>query len=162
MDTVRFYDFENRRVVTIPAAELAPGSVQVRMSGSDEIIWVEARHLRVADKPRHQDLDQGQKDAVRRIMENFQEQNPMTFKEWVEGFLFDADPEQELVYWLRASIVFARQALGMEDGDQRAELYHLVCCCLNSDRENLLRTFAGRFLAKQKVKAVLDAFYGKR
>jgi len=49
MNSVRFYDFGNRRGISIPAAELAPGVVQVPMNGGDEIIWVEARQLRTAN-----------------------------------------------------------------------------------------------------------------
>ena len=63
MSTVRFYDVENRRLIDIPAAELAPGSVQVQLNGSDEVVWMEARHLNAPSKPRHQSLSPELNDA---------------------------------------------------------------------------------------------------
>lgn len=160
MSTVRFYDVENKRVITIPASELAPGSVQVRLNGNDEVVWMESRHLQAPSVPKHQELAQELKDAIRRIMENFQDQNPMPYEEWEEGFRCDAHPEQEIAYWLKASAVFRHHAKAMEGAGQRAELYHLVGCCLNSNRENLPRIYQRTLLDPAKVQSVLDTYYG--
>ena len=107
-----------------------------------------------------QELAQELKDAIRRIMENFQEQNPMPYEEWEEGFRCDAHPEQEIAYWLKASAVFRHQAKAMKGAGQRAELYRLVGCCLNSNRENLPRIYQRTLLDPAKVQSVLDTFYG--
>ena len=160
MSTVRFYDVENKRVITIPVSELAPGAVQVRLNDSDEIVWMEARHIKASPKTRFLDLGPELNEAIRRIMENFQEQNPMTFEEWEEGFRCDAHPEKEIAYWLKASAVFRHHVTGVHAADERAELYHLVGCCLNSGREHLPQIFEGKHLPNAKVEAVLDSFYG--
>jgi len=160
MSTVRFYDFENRRVIDIPAAELAPGSVKVQLNGSDEVVWMEARHLKPTSKPRHQSLSPELNEAIRRIKDCFQEQNPMAFEEWEEGFRFDAHPEKEIAYWLRAAVVFRHHAQHETDPEIRAEIYSLVGCCLNANRENVLRIFDGKKLGPQKAQAIIESFYG--
>jgi hypothetical protein len=43
---VPFLDVEGRRVVRIPASELRPGAIQVRLQGSDEVVWALPEQLR--------------------------------------------------------------------------------------------------------------------
>ena len=149
-----------KRVITFPASQLAHGSVQVRLNDSDKIVWIEARNLQAFTKPQYLDPGPEFNEAIRRIMDNFQEQNPMTFEKWKEGFRCNAHPEKEIGYLMKASAVFRHHATTMRAPDQRAKLYHLVGCSLNSGREHLPKIFEGKYLPKAKVEAVLDSFFG--
>ena len=85
----------------------------------------------------------------------------MSFERREDGFRYDAHPENEIAYWLRASVVFRHHAQHEPDPEIREEIYSLVGCCLNANRENVLRIFDGKKLGPQKAQGIIDSFYGK-
>src|SRR5690348_902347 len=106
---VRYFDAETRQVVSIPAAELAPGMIRARIEGIDEPVWVDPAQLQ-AGPVCHASLSPGQVAAVRAIQQALAEVYPRSLGEWEEGFKRDRHPDRELAVWLRIAGVFRRFA----------------------------------------------------
>jgi hypothetical protein len=97
-EMVPFFDVENKRIVRIPASELRSGAIQVRLQGSNEVVWALPEQLRQS-KVKHPEFDEGIRAYIRQIQAAFAEQRPISIEEWEDGFRRDANPEQEIALW---------------------------------------------------------------
>lgn len=104
-EMVPFLDVEVGMVVRIPVSELRPGVIQVRVHGSDEIVWASPEQLREGEV-KHPEFDEGIRDYIRQIQAAFAEQRPPTFEEWEDGFRRDANPTREIAIWSHAADIF--------------------------------------------------------
>lgn len=94
-ETVPFLDVASGRVVRIPAAELRPGVIRVRLEGTDEVVWALAKDLRPGEVC-HPPFDEGTRAYIRQIQAAFAEHRPLSFDEWEIGFRRDSTPEREI------------------------------------------------------------------
>src|SRR5262245_18656408 len=88
-DMVPFLDVGSGRLVRIPASELRPAAVQVRLQGSDDVVWALPDQLRQGDI-KHPEFDEGIRDYIRQIQSAFAEHRTLSFEEWEDGFHRDA------------------------------------------------------------------------
>src|SRR4051812_12718202 len=95
---VPFLDTESGRVVRIPASELRPGVIQVRLEGTEEPVWVLPEELHLGEI-KHPSFSEDIRAYIRQIQEAFAEHRPLSFEEWEEGFRRDANPEREIAIW---------------------------------------------------------------
>ncbi|MDB5312171.1 MAG: hypothetical protein JWO38_6373 [Gemmataceae bacterium] len=65
-EMVPFLDAEAGQVVRIPASELRPGAIQVRLRGSDEVVWALPEQLHQGEV-KHPEFDEGIRDYIRQI-----------------------------------------------------------------------------------------------
>ena len=91
-EMVPFFDVQSRKVVRIPAAELRPGVVQVRLAGQEELVWVMPSDLQ-AGEVRHPPFSEDMRKHIREIKSAFAEHHPLTMDEWEDGFRRDANPQ---------------------------------------------------------------------
>ena len=79
METVPFYDFETKKLVRIPRAELRPGVILVRVDGIDEDVFVLASQLRPSPVRNH-NFGPDLMEEIRYIQEVLQEVHPQRWK----------------------------------------------------------------------------------
>src|SRR5438105_517510 len=97
-ETVPFLDMESGRVVRIPAAELRPGTIQVRVQGIDELVWVLPDQVKQGEV-KHPPFGEDIRAFIRQIQAAFVEHRQLSLEVWEDGFRRDAHPEREIALW---------------------------------------------------------------
>jgi hypothetical protein len=157
---VPFLDVEAGRVVRIPASELRPGAVQVRLQGSEEVVWALPDQLRQSEV-RHPEFGEDVRDYIRRIQAAFAEQRPLSFEEWEEGFRRDADPEREIAIWLHAADVYTALTADEPSADRRRDVYRCLVACMTTGPDAVWHVLRPELLSRQEAEQVVRRFFGK-
>jgi hypothetical protein len=158
-ETVPFYDARNRRVVRIPATELRPGVVQVRLAGQQDLVWVLPGDLH-AGAARHPPFGEDLRKHIRQIKADFAEHRPLTLDEWEAGFRRDANPEREIALWSHAADVyraFASQASSLE---RRQDVYRVIVACLTTSPDSVGRVLEPKVLTRAEAESIVKRFFG--
>jgi hypothetical protein len=161
METIRFYDVDTGKVVTIPASELAPGAVRAQVHGIDGIVWLLPQKLEPGGV-KHSPFDEGVRDYIRKIQAAFAEQRPLSFEEWEDGFRCDANPGPEIALWLHAADVYSGFADGEPSAARRQEVFRCIVTCMNASPDTIWRVFKAEALSRHEAEAVIARFYGKQ
>jgi hypothetical protein len=159
-EMVPFYDVEARRVVRIPASELRPGAIQVRLQGSDELVWALPEQLRESEV-KHPEFDEGIRAYIRQIQAAFAEQRPLSFEEWEEGFRRDADPAQEIAIWSHAADIYAAFTAHEPSADRRRDVYRCIVTCMTTGPDAVWRVLRPEVLSREEAEQVVNRFFGK-
>src|SRR5688572_16480780 len=117
---VPFLDTEAGRVVRIPASELRPGTIQVQLHPSCEVVWALPEQLQQGEV-KHAEFDEDIRDYIRQIQATFAEHRRLSFEEWEDGFRRDTDPAQEIAIWLHAAHIYVMFAADEEGADRRKD-----------------------------------------
>lgn len=160
-ELVPFFDVKSKRVVRIPASELRPSAVEVRLPGQEELVWVLPADLQ-AGHVRHPPFDEEVREYIRQIKSVFAEHRPLTMDEWEDGFRRDADPAREIALWSHAADVY--QAFVSQDSspDRRADVYRVVVACLSTSPEAVWRVLKPAVLTRPEAEQVVKRFYGQK
>ena len=159
-EMVPFLDVEAGRVVRIPVSELRPGVIQVRVHGSDEVVWALPEQLREGDV-KHPEFDEGVRDYIRQIQAAFAEQRPLSFEEWEDGFRRDTNPTREIAIWSHAADVFTAFASEEPSADRRRDLYRCVVTCLTTGPDAVWKVLRPEVLSRAEAEVVVNRFFGK-
>lgn len=130
-EMVPFLDVASGRVVRIPASELRPGVVQVRLQGSNEVVWALPDQLRPGEL-KHPAFDESVRDYIRHIQAAFAEQRPLSFEEWEDGFRRDITPEREIALWCHAADVYTAFAASEPGPERRRDVYRCIVTCMTT------------------------------
>jgi hypothetical protein len=158
--TVPFYDALSRRVVRIPAAELRPGVVEVRLAGQQELVWVLPEDLH-AGAVRHPPFDEDVRKHIRQIQTDFAEHRPLTLDEWEEGFRRDANPEREIAIWSHAADVYRQFASPASSPERRQDVYRVIVACLVAAPDSVWRVLEPAVLTRGEAESIVKRFYGQ-
>lgn len=159
-ETVPFLDVEAGRVVQIPASELAPGAVQARIQGSDELVWVLPEQLKESDV-QHPPFDEEIREYIRQIQSAFAEQRPLSFEEWEDGFRRDADPMREIALWSHAADVYTELVTDEQDASRRRDIYQCVVACLTTGPDTVWQVLRPEALSRPEAERAVNRFFGK-
>ncbi len=157
-EMVGFLDVENRRVVRIPAAELPPGAIQVRLQHSEEIVWAMPDQLS-AGPIRHPEFDEDVRNYIRRIQAVFAEHRPLSFEEWEEGFRRDMNPAQEIAIWVRAAEVYTTFAERDTDAARRQDIFRCVVACMSTTRDEVWRVLRPQTLSRVEAEQIVRQYF---
>lgn len=158
-----FYDAEARRVVQIPASELRPGFVKVRLGLTGEVVWALAAQLRPSTELRHPELDEHKRNHIRRIQTVFAEHRPLSLKEWEDGFRCDVNMTYEIALWLVAADIYLAFAGNEPDARRRRDVYECIVTCMTSDPANVWKVLRLEALSKAEAERIVNrCFRGKR
>lgn len=157
---VPFFDVEAGRVVRIPASELRPGAVQVRLQGTDEVVWALPEQLQQGEV-KHPEFDEGIRDYIRQIQTTFAEHRPLSFEEWEEGFRRDANPEQEIALWSHAADVYTAFTAKEPAADRRRDVYRCIVTCLTTGPNTVWQVLRPEVLSRTEAEQVVNRFFGK-
>jgi hypothetical protein len=158
---VPFLDVEARRVVRIPASELRPGVIQVRLQGSDEVVWALPQQLQQGEV-KHPEFNEGVRNYIRQIQAAFAEHRPLSFAEWEEGFRRDANPEREIAIWSHAADIYTAFAANELSADRRRDLYRCIVTCMTTGPDAVWHVLRPVVLSREEAEQVVNRFFGKR
>lgn len=160
-EMVPFLDTETGRVVRIPASELRPGAIQVRVQGSDEVVWALPEQLHQGEV-KHPEFDEGIRDYIRQIQAAFAEHRSLSFEEWEEGFRRDANPEREVAIWSHAADIYTAFAGNEPVADRRKDVYRCIVTCLTTGPDAVWQVLRPEVLSQSEAEQVVNRFFGKQ
>jgi hypothetical protein len=163
MDTVQFFDHQANKVIDIPAAELAPGAICVRMEGREGEVWILPDFVSTKPGPAiHPPFNKSVRRHLRQIQSAFAEHNPQTFKQWEDGFRCDQNPLKEIAIWVHAAAVYQQFARREKCPKRRMEIYRCVVACMNAPLEHVWKVLEIDSLTYSEAESLVDRFYGRR
>jgi len=156
---VRVYDINTKEVITIPAAELAPGMVETEVEGVGRV-WVDAKQGKMDVGYRHGPFPEDIRDRLREIKEALDEVHPMTLDEWEDGFRKDTHPEREIAIWLRIAEKYKTfiEGKGLSQA-QRKEIFSVMLACTTSPKDLILETVTLSAITHEEAQDAIEAFY---
>lgn len=161
-EMVPFLDVEAGRVVRIPAAELRPGAIQVRLQGTEEVVWALPEQLQLHQgEVKHPEFEEGIRDYIRQIQAAFAEHRPLSFEEWEDGFRRDANPEQEIALWSHAADVYTAFATNEQSADRRQDTYRCIVTCMTTGPDDVWHVLRPQVLSRAEAEQVVNRFFGK-
>lgn len=159
-EMVPFLDVETGRVVRIPAAELRPGAIQVRLQESGEVVWALPEHLHEGEL-RHPAFDEGIRDYIRQIQAVFAEHRPLSVEEWEDGFRRDVSPEREIAIWSHAADIYTAFTADEPSPDRRRDVYRCIVTCMTTGPDAVWRVLRPEVLSRAEAERVVNRFFGK-
>jgi hypothetical protein len=160
-EMVPFLDVEAGRVVRIPASELRPGAMQVRLQDSGEVVWALPEQI-LAGEVKHAEFDEGIRDYIRQIQDAFAEQRPLSFEEWEEGFRRDTNPEREIALWSHAADVYIAFTASEPSAESRRDVYRCIVTCMATSPDAVWHVLRPEVLSREEAGRVVNRFFGKR
>ncbi len=160
-EMVPFLDTAAGRVVRIPASELRPGVIQVRLQGTDQVVWALPEQLHQGEVM-HPEFDEGIRDYIRQIQAAFVEHRPLSFEEWEEGFRRDANPEREIAIWSHAGDVYTAFAGNEPVAARRKDVYRCIVTCMTTGPDAVWQVLRHEVLSRAETEQVVNRFFGKQ
>jgi hypothetical protein len=152
---VRIFDFATQQVHTIPARELAPGMIRVKLGARPELgeVYVDARQLHDAPR-RHPPFPEHFQDYFRQLSELLADVCPKTPEQWEDGFRQDTHPWQEIEIWCNIAGAFRHFAAG-KSGPVRRDIFQLIVAFINNGPETALATVSLKVLARKRAAEIV-------
>ncbi|MBC8141808.1 MAG: hypothetical protein H7Y38_10260 [Armatimonadetes bacterium] len=162
LGTVPVYDIPTKKIIRIPAAELAPGMIQARINGIEEVVWVDAGQLSEGNI-KHPPFAAERHRELEAMYATLSEVYPISFAEWEEGFRRDQNPANEIAIWKHIADVYERFALrdNQTSPARRKDYFRLILTCSNSPRQNIWQVTQLETLSRAEAEPVVAAFYNK-
>jgi hypothetical protein len=160
-EIVPFLDADAGRVVRIPASELRPGAIQVRLEPSGEVVWALPEQLHKGEV-KHPEFDEGIREYIRRIQAAFAEHRPLSFEEWEDGFRRDANAAQEIAIWSHAADIYSAFAGTEPDANRRKDVYRCIVACMTTGPDAVWQVLRPHMLNRAEAEQVVNRFFGKQ
>jgi len=162
METARVYDVGSRKVIEIPAAELAPGMVAANMEDIEETVCIDASQLHQSE-PIHDPFPEEVRDLLRQLKAAIDEVYCLSLEEWEDGFRRDRNPEPEITGWLHLGETYKRPASdALLTVEQKKDVFNVLSACLCAPREKVLLIANRGALSPLEAQRIVDAFYERR
>ena len=160
-ESVKIYDFKTKIVTTIPAAELAPGMIRIRLSGSDEIYWADASQMSDAKSQYwHSPFSGELKEKIVFIQRALSDVHFKTFESWEDGFRQDLNAKQEIEIWFRAAMLYSSFAESHRlNREQKHEVFSVLGACLNGTRSTVFETITLNSLPRVLAEELANDYF---
>jgi hypothetical protein len=159
MVSVQFFDVAIGRAVSIPACELRPGCIQIRLQGSTDVVWADPSQLKQGEIQQPPFNDAMRAD-IKKIQMAFAEHRNLTVEEWEDGFRRDTHPDREIAMWLNAADVYRQFAWNEMRADRRDEIYGIIVACLTAAPDSVWHVIRHAALTKPEVEQIIQRYYG--
>lgn len=164
MNMVEIRNLKTGARTTIPASELAPGMMKLKIRGEEGEFFAEAKDcIAPADWKQPKPLPEGFEAialAVAEVLPVCQFTN-MTLEWWVEGFQYDAHPVSELMLWMNAAYAFNRMTHeGRDSVEIQRDVFSLCANGITSGMDAIHIVQLGR-ISKARAKSVLAALLNR-
>ena len=156
---VRVYDLVTKKVNSIPAAELAPGMVEVQVDGVGRV-WVNSAQVKSGHEYKHPAFEPGLRDFIQKeIQKPLAEVRPITLAQWEDGFRRDAEPEQEIGVWCRIADRFVEfsKSEGLNRA-QKQECFNIMLHCSTVPAEQVLEVVTLNALTREQALRAIEAY----
>jgi hypothetical protein len=155
---VNVYDFQTKKTSTIPAAELAPGMVRVKLERG-EVVWAKASDLKQGAL-RHPPFEGEVRDLVIQIQKGLEEVYPQTYEFWEDGFRRDANAEREIALWLHISRIHGDFVKSRDTNlKERKEAFQVLIACSTGSEETALQTVHLSSLSQSDARGLIAKFF---
>jgi hypothetical protein len=162
--TVPYYDQDTKKVVPIPARELAPGIILAQAVDDDgkvsEPVFHAAESLHENPVPRHPPLTELRPlfEWFSRVFANAHHQS---VEEWEDGFRADMNFAKEIMLWVHVALIFEKMTNGRPKNPARErELLAFLLACLNAGPE-MARMTTVRTALTDKATREAAALFGQ-
>jgi hypothetical protein len=151
-DKVRVYDLETGKLTTIPVRELAPGMIRASVEGIEGDVWVDAKQAKSSPEYRHPPFDQDTRDVLVRLEQVFHDVYPCSLDKCEDAFRRDANPDKEILLWLRMGYAFDHFTKGRRlNAEQRMDIFSVINAAMNVGKDKVHFVVAPRTLSKRRV-----------
>jgi hypothetical protein len=156
---VEVYDFKSETSRTIPAAELAPGMVRVKLQNG-RVVWASVTDLKQG-KLVHGPFSGEVRGYVEKIQKSLEEVYPHDYAFWEDGFRRDAKPEPEIALWLHIAQLFETFKENRSTTlEERKEAFKVLVACSNGTQETALQTVQLNNLPRSDAQLLVHQFFG--
>lgn len=159
-EMVPFFDVPSGRIVRIPVSELRSGVVQVRLQGTNEIVWAIPDQLHEGNL-KHPEFEEEIRAYIRQIQSAFAEHRLLSFEEWEDGFRRDADPAREIAFWSHAAEVYLEFANQEPSPARRDEVYRCIVACLTTGPADVWKVLRTKALSRTEADKIVNRFFRK-
>jgi len=158
--TVPYWDATSKRVIRIPKAELAPGAIQARMEGQQELVWLLPEDLQQGGHL-HPPFQEDVLLYIRRIQSTFAEHRPISVEEWEDGFRRDANPTQEIALWIYSAEIYEEFTQGETLAARRADVWRVLVACLTTSSEGVYDVLRTSALSREEAERIVRRYFQK-
>jgi hypothetical protein len=159
--TVRVEDPDTKQIVTIPATELAPGMIRVKVEGRGEF-FADASTLNAEGEPRHPQFPEQIRAAVSAIRDAFADVRPLSSDEWERGFYCDLRPVREICGWLQMAVAYRHFTRHLQPGpaelEKKQDVFQVILACVNNGPQHALATASAPTLSRKRIVQLVRAF----
>lgn len=158
-DRVKFYDFSTQQLAEIPASELRPGCIEMRVEGIEGVVWGLAESLK-AGPIRYAPFDEETRAVLREIRDTFSEHMNLSLEEWEDGFRRDKNPEREIALFVHGGKIYREFVSSDASTTLRKEIYGLIVACMSSSPESVWHVVTLDTLSRKQAEKIVSSFYG--
>jgi hypothetical protein len=156
---VKVYDFTTGQTTMMPAVELAPGMVRIRVEGSSEIVWADSSQLKQGEY-RHPPFSGEMQQQIQHVRNSLAEVFPKSYEEWEDDFRRDVSVEREIGIWLRVCACLEEFGKRHQlSGEERKDAFRLLVACFNSTPTTVFGTVSLRVLDRGRAQELVDLFF---
>lgn len=157
---VQVYDLDTQQIVTMPAAELAPGMVEATVPGLEGTFWLQASKLKEGP-PLHAPFGHKWRKKIELIREWLKDVHLLTYEGWEDKFRRSPNAWQEIGRHVHLCVVFRDIAKKfLLNTAQRKALYEVLSTCLTAPYEHVRQVLAYHDLSKFVVEQAIEQYYG--
>lgn len=157
MKIVTIHDMKTKVYTDIPAAELAPGMVEVQIEGGRRA-WVDASQIKMNNEFKHPPFEGKLRDDIIFIQKICSDFYGDSYKFWEDGFRKDQTPEKEIAIWMNIAKTFKKFGK-IKSKITRKEVFRLLSTCCNSDPALLEMVFESTVLSEKAVRLISTYYY---
>ena len=158
-DFVNVVDMETHSVTRMPAHELTPHMVEVKMEGIEGTVWIDARELKQGDY-KHPPCSEEIRDILREIKSSIDEVYCLSLEQWEDGFRRDTNAEREIALWVYLASIYRNLTASRDlSAEQRQDYFKILVTCLNSPREHVLKVCSPSAISVEEANDVIAQFY---
>jgi hypothetical protein len=103
------------------------------------------------------------REAIQRIQTAFSEHRRLSYAEWEEGFIGEANPAKEIGIWLHAADAYITFAGGEPDAARRKDIYRVIGACLIGARSFALTAIQENLkpttISSVEVERIVDYYF---
>ena len=114
------------------------------------------------DEPLHPPLEGENLSIALQAFNRLESVLPVEQEDWIDGFRFEVDLEQEIALWDHISSLYQRVVSEISELDlaQKQKVLHLLLYCSTAPKKKVLEHFPGDdFLSRPQVETIVDEYF---
>lgn len=157
--TVKILNPATKEILTIPAAELAPGMVEVDLIGVGRV-WISAADVNLHGNFKQLPFNADIHPLLQHLKTALDEVYPKSLAEWEAIFRKDSNPGQEMSHWLTIADTYQQCTEGKTLSlKKRKEYLRLIISCSHSPREHVFQIYRPETLSRAEADQVVALYY---
>lgn len=157
--TVRIHIPATNEFMTIPAAELAPGMIEVDLAGVGRV-WISAADVNLNGNFKQLPFNADIHPLIQHLKTALDEVYPKSLAEWEAIFRKDSNPGQEMSHWLTIADTYRQCTEGKTLSlKKRKEYLLLIISCSHSPREHVFQIYRPETLTRSEAEQVVALYY---